>query len=130
MEKPLKDFTQLRVWQRTRSFVVHIYKITLRFPREEVFGLTSQMRRAGISVTSNIAEGFGRFSVKEKIQFYNIAQGSLYELQNQLIISGDIGYLSEKELHMIYNESIAVGRMLSALVRSSRSKIEPSHPRF
>ncbi|MEK7606447.1 MAG: four helix bundle protein [Patescibacteria group bacterium] len=122
METPLKDFTSLRVWQHSRHFAVKIYKITSAFPRDEIFGLTSQLRRASVSIASNIAEGFGRFSFKEKVQFYNIAQSSLIETQNQLIISKDVDYLPEKEFHMVYNESVLIAKMLSALVRSSRSK--------
>src|SRR3989338_7264449 len=90
------SFTDLRVWQEGHKLVLMVYRETKHFPDEERFGLTSQVRRSAVSVTSNIAEGFGRFSYKEKLQFYHTSLGSLFELQNQLIIARDIGYLSQK----------------------------------
>lgn len=118
---PIKDFTDLLVWQKSRDFVVVVYKITSRFPKEEIFGLTSQIRRAAVSVPSNIAEGFARFSPKEKIQFYSIAHASLVEAQNQLIIAKEIRHLSEKDFEVVYNISVSVRRLLSAFIRSSRN---------
>lgn len=91
MDNPkIKNFTDLIAWQEAHKLVLLIYKITDQFPQKEIYALTSQMRRAAISVTSNIAEGFSRKSSKEKIQFYYMSTGSLAELQNQLIVSKDI----------------------------------------
>ena len=73
----IKSFTDLKTWQEGHQIVILVYKITKEFPKEEIFGLVSQMRRAVVSITSNIAEGFGRQTYKEKVQFYYIAQGSL-----------------------------------------------------
>ena len=75
--KQIKEFTDLIVWQKGHKLVLTVYLVTKKFPREELFGLSSQMRRAGVSITSNIAEGFGRKGFKEKIQFYYLAKGSL-----------------------------------------------------
>jgi four helix bundle protein len=79
----IKDFKDLNTWREAHKLVLMIYGATKTFPREEIFSLTSQVRRAAISITSNIAEGFGRQGYKEKIQFYYFAQGSLIELKNQ-----------------------------------------------
>src|SRR3989344_224377 len=88
-KKKIQSFTDLEVWRESHKLVLMVYKFTKNFPKNELFGLTSQLRRAVVSITSNIAEGFSRFSYKEKIQFYSIAFGSLTEVQNQLLISKD-----------------------------------------
>ena len=93
-ELRIKSFTDLKTWQEGHKLVVLVYATTKTFPKEEVYALTDQMRRAATSVTSNIAEGFGRHGYKEKIQFYYLTQGSLSELKNQLIIARDVGHLS------------------------------------
>jgi four helix bundle protein len=81
------SFTDLKAWKQGHELVLFVYEITKHFPQNEVFGLTSQMRRAVVSITSNIAEGFSRISNKEKAQFYSIALGSLTEIQNQSYIA-------------------------------------------
>lgn len=83
----IKDFTDLETWRKSHELVLTIYKATEKFPKSEAFGLISQMQRAAVSITSNIAEGFGRQTLKEKIQFFYQAQGSLTEVKNQLILS-------------------------------------------
>ncbi|MFZ2190432.1 MAG: four helix bundle protein, partial [Candidatus Magasanikiibacteriota bacterium] len=87
----IKKFTDLNAWKEGHKLVLQIYEITRNFSKEELFILVSQMKRCDVSITSNIAEGFGRQSYKEKIQFYFIALGSVTELQNQLLISKDVG---------------------------------------
>jgi four helix bundle protein len=89
----IQDFTDLIVWRKSHQFVINIYRITKDFPNEEKYGLVSQMRRAAVSIPANIAEGFRKYSKKEKANFYNIAQGSLDELRYYLILSKDLGYL-------------------------------------
>ena len=101
MQKPIRDFTDILAWQEGHKLVLDIYRLTKKFPKEEIFGLVSQMRRAAVSVTSNIAEGFGRQGYKEKVQFFYVAQGSLIELKNQLLIARDIGYISTVEFTKI-----------------------------
>src|SRR3989339_2007656 len=98
-------FTDLNAWKEGHKLAVKIYEITKNFPKEELYGITSQMRRCAVSITSNIAEGFSRQTSKEKVQFYSIARGSLTELQNQLIISKDIGYIKEDVFQKIFNHS-------------------------
>lgn len=90
----IQSFTDLYAWQAGHKLVLSIYEVTQKFPKEELFGLTNQLRRAAVSITSNIAEGFSRSSYKEKSQFYSMALGSLTEIQNQLLIAKDIKYLS------------------------------------
>jgi four helix bundle protein len=116
-------FNDLQVWKEAHRLVIVVYQITKQFPREEIFGLVMQMRRCSVSITSNIAEGFSRRSYKEKAQFYSMALGSLTELQNQLLISKDVGFLDEKEYNGIVMNSEAIHKMLNGLIKSSRNKI-------
>ena len=90
----IKSFTDLIVWQKGHALVLEIYKITSFFPKEELYGLTSQIKRAIISVTSNLAEGFVRHSKKEKVQFYYVSLGSITEVQNHLIIARDLHFIT------------------------------------
>ena len=98
-----------------------VYKVTEKFPSKEIFGLTNQMRRAAVSITSNIAEGFSRNTSKDKYQFYCMAHGSLTELQNQLIIARDIKYLNKDEFDKIATQSIRVAKFISGLKRIKNS---------
>ncbi len=116
----IRSFTDLNAWKSGHTLVVEIYEITKSFPKEELFGLTSQMRRCAVSITSNIAEGFSRRSYKEKIQFYSISHGSLTELQNQLLIAMDVGYLKNKTFDRLAKKSVEVHKILSGLIKSSK----------
>lgn len=116
----IQNFTDLDGWKEGHQLVIKIYKITKSYPKEEIFGIVNQMRRCVVGITSNIAEGFSRQSSKEKIQFYSISRGSLTELQNQLIISRDIGYIREEDFDEIYNLSIKVHKIINGLIRSLR----------
>ncbi len=100
-------FQDLIVWQKGHEFVLEVYKITKPFPKEEVYGLTSQFRRAAVSITANIAEGFKRVSSKEKLRFYNIAQASLEECRYFLILSKDLEYLNDNVLQMKLIEEVS-----------------------
>ena len=92
-----KIYKELDVWLKSRSLVKDVYLITQSFPKEELYGLVSQMRRCAVSIPSNIAEGYGRQYKKETIQFFHIARGSLYELETQLFIAFDLNYLIESK---------------------------------
>lgn len=94
------SFEKLNVWQKSRDLNSKIYKLTQVYPKEELYGLVQQIRRASISISSNLAEGSTRISYKEKARFTNIAYGSLLEILNQLILSKDLNYISETK----YNE--------------------------
>ena len=115
-----KSFKDLRVWQEGHKLVVDIYKITKSFPRDEIFGITNQIRRAAVSITSNISEGFNRSSPKEKLQFYSISLGSLAELQSQIMVARDVGYLNSELFDKIEEQIILVQKLLNALVRKIR----------
>lgn len=116
----IKSFTDLVAWQLGHNLVLSIYEITKKFPREEQFGLTNQIRRAAVSITSNIAGGFSRNSPKEKVQFYATALGSLSEAQNQLLIARDISYISPEEFNRVASQTIEVSKTTNGLIKSSR----------
>jgi len=116
----------LDAWKEGHRLVLEIYQITKKFPREELFGLTNQLRRAAVSFTSNIAEGFSRNSYKEKLQFYSTALGSLTEIQNQLLISRDIGYLEKEEYNNLIRHTIKISKITNGLIKKSKSLIPNS----
>lgn len=119
-EVRIKSFTDLIVWQRAHKLSLLIYKLTKDFPKEETYSLVDQMRRAVVSVTSNVAEGFGRQTYKEKIQFYYPASGSLTELKNQILLAKDLGYLvPNQDLYDLCNE---VHKLLNGLISASKRR--------
>ncbi len=120
MGDKIRSFTDLKVWQKGHVLVVFIYRITKNFSKEETFGLTSQIRRCSVSVTSNIAEGFSRASYKEKVKFYYISYGSICELQNQLLIARDVGYLHNNLFNDIANKTVELQKMLNTLIKTSK----------
>ena len=122
--KKIQSFTDLEVWRKTHSLVLMIYKITKNFPKQEIFSLTNQMCRAAVSITSNIAEGFARQSFKEKLQFYYIALGSLTELQNQVLIAKDLGYLNQADFNKIVKQTIVFRKMLNAFISKTKKFIK------
>ena len=120
-EKKAKSFTDLLVWQEGHKLVLMVYTETKSFPKDELFGLTSQMRRSAVSITSNIAEGFSRQSYKEKAQFFSISLGSLTELQNQLLIAKDIGYLEKKKFFQLAEQSVILQKMMNSFIKKTKS---------
>ena len=117
------DFTKLTVWQNSRCLANSIYILTSSFPKEEVFGLTSQMRRAAISVPSNIAEGCGRSGVKEVLHFLHIARGSLFELETQCYLALDQDYLNDTDFKIISNQIQDCKRLLNGYINYHRNKL-------
>lgn len=115
MSNPAKSFTDLIVWQKAHEFVLQIYRFTERFPRAEIFALTTQMRRAAVSVPANISEGFGKRTTAEKLRFLNIAQGSLEESKYYLILSRDLHYGEVEELQA---RLLTAGKLLAAYQRA------------
>jgi len=109
--------------KRTHISITNLCMYSNTFPVIEQFGLTNQIRRAGVSITSNIAEGFSRQSYKEKIQFYSIALGSVTEVQNQLLISRDLEYISKEEFKMLAVLTVEINKMLNGLIKNSKSII-------
>jgi len=120
----IKRFTNLDTWKQAHKSVLLVYKITETFPKAEVFGITIQMKRAAISISSNIAEGFGRKGYKEKVQFYYHANGSLVELENQLLIARDIGYLDKMTFKTVAEQLIRTHMLLRGLIRKTKSVIQ------
>ena len=114
-----KTFEELIVWQKSHQFVLKIYKMTQHFPRHEVFGLVSQIRRSAVSVPANTAEGFKRKGKADKLRFFNISQASLEEVRYYLILANDLGYADTKQLKTDLDE---IARMLNAYIKSIRIK--------
>lgn len=114
----INDFTDLIVWQKAHQLVLIVYKITSGFPRTEQYALTDQLRRAVVSVISNIAEGFSRHTLKEKIQFYYMAVGSLTEIRNQFIIASDLDYVKREEFENIVRSMTEISKMMQGLIKS------------
>jgi four helix bundle protein len=118
MEGKLQRFEDLTVWRKAHQLVLEVYRMTASFPKEEKFGLVSQMRRAAVSIPANIAEGFKKTGSRDKANFYNIAQGSLEELRYYLILSTDLGYASDTAVQQATTAEI--GKMLHGLIRAVR----------
>ncbi len=121
-EGKIRSFTDLRAWRESHKLAIMIYKATKSFPREEIFSLTSQIRRAALSITSNIAEGFSRRTFPDKKQFYFIALGSLTELQSQLLLAKDLEYLPNGEFQTLADQSVIVSKILNGLIKSTISR--------
>ena len=125
-KEKIKSFTDLFAWQEGHKLVLQVYEITKQFPREEQFGLTNQLRRAAVSVTSNIAEGFSRNSYKEKLQFYAMSLGSTTEIQNQLLIARDLQYITKEIFSEIAEQAIKVNKITNGLIKKTRAIIHDS----
>jgi four helix bundle protein len=118
----LTNYKELKVWQKSYQLCLEVYRITARFPKDEKFGLTSQIRRASVSVPSNIAEGYGRKTTADYIKSLYIAYGSNYELETQMMLSGDLDYIDSAILKDIMGDIHEVERMLKALIKSLENK--------
>ena len=118
-----QSFDEVGVWRKAHAFVLAVYQLTKDFPRHELFGLTSQMRRAAVSIPANFAEGFKKQSVRDKARFYNIAQGSIAECKYYLILTRDLGYGETAKLRENLDE---VSRMLEGYCKSMVANRRPS----
>jgi four helix bundle protein len=118
----LKNYKELKVWQKAYRFCIMIYKITKHFPKEERYGLTSQIRRSAVSVPSNIAEGYGRKTTQEYMQSLYIAYGSQCELETQILLAKDLGYIKTDDFEVLRKDIGEVERMLKALIKSLQKK--------
>jgi four helix bundle protein len=119
----LESYRELKVWQKAIDLVVACYNLTKSFPKDEIYGLTSQLRRAAVSVPANIAEGYGRGSRKEYLQFLTVAQGSLKEVETHIIIAQRLGYVVQLRADSVLTLTEEVGKMLGGLIRTLRAKI-------
>jgi len=116
----VKSFTDLIVWKKAHFFVLEVYKATKQFPSEEKYGLSDQLRRATVSITSNIVEGFSRRTLQDKVHFYRNSLGSLLEVQNQLLIARDLKYLDN--FKQLAESSIEIKKLISGLIKSAQTK--------
>lgn len=121
MKTPASSFKELIVWQKAHQLVLEIYRFTRAFPSDEKFGLTSQIRRAAVSVPANIAEGFPKRGVSDKTRFFNIAQGSLEEVHYYLILAKDLGYGDSTKLVDLYDEVARLLNGYTTAILASRS---------
>jgi len=112
----IKTYRDLIVWQKSMTLVTLIYELTGQYPKSENFGITSQTRRSAVSIPSNIAEGYGRDSIKDYTRFLKIAKGSLYELQTQIEIGSNLNYLKNEDFKNIYENTREIERMLKARI--------------
>ena len=118
----IQSFRDLVVWQKSIDLVTKIYQLSKEFPKEEIFGLTSQIRRAAVSIPSNIAEGRGKSTKGEFQQFLHHSRGSLAEVETQIIIAQNLGYLSNKETEQVIDMTSEIGRLLHGLITSIKKK--------
>lgn len=116
----VKSYSDLVVWQKAHGLVLRVYESTDQFPKHELYGLTSQIRRCAVSVPSNIAEGFKRNGKLESKRFYNIAEGSLEELKYQLLLARDLKYLSINEYSKMSNQADEVGKLLNGWIKAQK----------
>jgi len=132
MANSVKSFHDLVAWQKSMELVTEIYKVSQKFPKEEMFGLTSQIRRAAVSIPSNIAEGRGKSSKGEFQQFLYHARGSLAEVETQLILATNLGYLEKQEISHIMDLISRVGRLLHGLlsaIKNPKPKTQNPEPK-
>ncbi len=119
-------FRDLKAWQKAFELAFQVYQVTRSFPREEMYGLTSQIRRAAVSVASNIAEGKGRASDKDLQRFLGNAKGSLFELETQLALSERLSYLNHNDAENLISQITETGKLVSGLMRALTPPIEPT----
>ena len=112
--KPTFSFEQIKAWQKAHEFTLLVYQITKSFPKEELFGLTSQFRRAAVSIEANIAEGYKKLSKADKLHFLNISEGSLAECRNYIILSSDLEYINEEQYSELYYAIEEASKLLIA----------------
>jgi len=116
------SFTELRVWQNGKKLFLEIHSVTKGFPREELYGLTSQLRRAAMSIPNNVAEGKGYSSKKDFVRFLYMARGSCLEVQSELMIARELQYLNEENASKLLNNAFTLGRELNALITAIESR--------
>lgn len=118
----VKSYRDLRVWQLSRELVKHVYVALISMPKEEIYGLTSQIKRAVVSVPSNLAEGSSRKGTAEFIRYINIAMGSLAELETQLVLAQDLDFLQERQVSELLSQTKDINRMLQGLHDALKAK--------
>ena len=124
MEKT-HSFRDLIVWQKAHQFVLAIYNVTKQFPKEEIFALTSQVRRAAVSIAANISEGHKKKTVPNQLNYLNISEGSLEEVKYYLILSKDLNYIQETEYLALFNSAEEVGRLINGYEKFISKRLKP-----
>ncbi len=123
----IKSFEDLNVWQKGKRLAVEIYGLTSKFPKEEIYGMTSQIRRASVSVPANLAEGFGRYHFMDKAKFYLNARGSLYELKSHLVIAKELAFIEDGKgdgiFHCIEELSLGINNLINSTRRMKKAEI-------
>lgn len=119
MAKKIENFTDIEAWKHGHRLTLEVYKLTKGFPKEEMFGLVSQLRRASASIGANIAEGMGRYSYKERVRFLYNSRGSVYEVENFLILAKDLGYANEKDFTNLINMMKETVKTINGFIRST-----------
>lgn len=122
MKKEYTLYTDLEVWKYARKLASNVYQLTHKFPDREKFGLSNQLRRAAISISSNIAEGCGRISFKDCTRFLYVARGSLYEIESQLYVALDLNYLNKKEFEALHTDIITTKKLLNGFIKYFKSR--------
>ncbi len=120
-DRKMTSFTDLKAWQGSHRLSLDIYKLTKNFPSSEQFGLSAQLKRAAVSVTSNIAEGYGRSTQADKEHFYTMASGSLYEIKSQLILARDLGFIASKDFQVIADNANIAHKLLNGLLKAHKA---------
>jgi four helix bundle protein len=118
LDNEIKQFYDLEAWKKGHELVLAIYNITKDFPKEELYGIVSQLRRAASSVTANIAEGFARYHFKDKVRFYYQARGSVAEVQNFLLLAKDLEFIAHEQCKELGEKANEAGRLINGLIRS------------
>ena len=118
----MKNYTDLEVWKFARDLVKSVYLLTLDFPKEEKFGITSQIKRSVVSIPSNIAEAIGRQTDKDTIHFLYISRGSLYELETQIYLSNDLDYITDEQLESVLSEITSCKKLLNGFINYFKNK--------
>ncbi len=122
-KKRIEKFTDLKAWQASRMLVLCVYSSTKSFPRAEEFGLTSQMKRAVVSVSSNIAEGFNRATMKDRLHFYVMAHGSLTEIQSQVMLSRDLRFMDDDSFRDFVDRAETAEKLLVGLIKATKERL-------
>ena len=122
----MRDFRQIRVWVKAHKLTIEIYRITISFPRDELYGLTSQIRRASVSIAANIAEGFGRGGNTELARYLQMSIGSAYEVEYHALLAKDLDLLQVREYETLQEQLIEVKQMLSSLFAKVKSDSSPN----
>ena len=118
------DFTQLEVWKKSIIFCKEVYSVVKKFPEYEQKNIVSQLRRASVSISTNVAEGCGKYTIRDETNFFRIAQGSTKECMSLIFLSKELGYLNEEECSRLFNQAELISKMFTLLIREKRAKYE------